>query len=93
MPAASIPDLVTLGPPVMVRPSEFSLLSPAVTLSTVMSLASFEVNLVVGHGGDDVAVAAAVGNGFAQLDVVVVTVVGGNVQTFGHIGVGLFQLP
>ena len=26
------------------------------------------------------------------MDVVVVTVVGGNVQTFGHIGVGLFQL-
>ena len=66
-----MPDLVTLGPPVMVRPSEFSLLSPAVTLSTVMSFGQFEVNLVVGHGGNDVAVAAAVGNGFAQLDVVV----------------------
>ena len=26
------------------------------------------------------------------MDVVVVTVVGGNIQTFGHIGVGLFQL-
>ena len=26
------------------------------------------------------------------MDVVVVTVIGGNVQTFGHIGVGLFQL-
>ena len=34
---ASIPALVTLGPPVMVKPLVFSLLSPAVTLLTVKS--------------------------------------------------------
>ena len=41
----------------MVRPSEFSLLSPAVTLSTVMSLASCQL-CATGYGfADDVAVA------------------------------------
>ena len=51
-----------------------------------MSLASLKSIWLSGHGGNDVAVAAAVGNGFAQLDVVVTAVVGGNVQTFGDVG-------
>ena len=64
-----MPDLVTLGPPVMVRPSEFSLLSPAVTLSTMMSLASFSLCATSYGFADDVAVAFDI-DGVAQCVVV-----------------------
>ena len=38
LPAASIPALVTLGPPLTVKPSLLMVVSPAFTLSTLMSL-------------------------------------------------------
>ena len=38
LPAASIPDLVTLGPPLIVKPSLLMVVSPALTLSTLRSL-------------------------------------------------------
>ena len=45
-PAASIPVLVTLGPSTIVIPSFFTTVSPAVTLSTLISFARLNVNLL-----------------------------------------------
>ena len=43
LPAASIPFLVTLGPPVTVKPSLLIVVSPAFTLSTVIFLFNLTV--------------------------------------------------
>ena len=45
LPAASIPDLVTLGPPAIFKPSVLMVVSPAFTLSTLISLANLISNL------------------------------------------------
>ena len=45
LPAASIPALVTLGPPVIFKPSLLIVVSPAFTLSTVISLFNLTVTL------------------------------------------------
>ena len=47
LPAASIPFLVTLGPPLTVKPSLLIVVSPAFTLSTLISLANLISNLSV----------------------------------------------
>ena len=45
LPAALIPALVTLGPPSIVKPSLLMVVSPALTLSTLISLANLISNL------------------------------------------------
>ena len=45
LPAASIPTLVTLGPPAIFKPSLLMVVSPAFTLSTVISLFNLTVTL------------------------------------------------
>ena len=47
LPAASMPDLVTLGPPTIFKPSVLMVVSPAFTLSTLISLANLISNLSV----------------------------------------------
>ena len=51
LPAASIPDLVTLGPPVIVKPSLLMVVSPAVTLPVALTLVtlivSFNLNVTL----------------------------------------------
>ena len=44
LPAASIPDLVTLGPPVIVKPSLLMVVSPAVTLPVALTLVTLIVS-------------------------------------------------
>ena len=45
LPAALIPALVTLGPPSIVKPSLLMVVSPAFTLSTLISLFNLTVTL------------------------------------------------